>query len=133
MIENRSLSFQLCFTKRLMQFRLVGIIYRNRKPNDLIIFVLIFCVSKASSSPFVLPIIGIASSKAGVKPISVSIVSAASSSFILSSSFFTNWSLTQPFSPVVLLSTFNHVRSEEHTSELQSRFDLVCRLLLEKK
>src|SRR5437868_8307471 len=30
---------------------------------------------------------------------------------------------------------FHHVpdRSEEHTSELQSRFDLVCRLLLEKK
>src|SRR5699024_12602174 len=29
---------------------------------------------------------------------------------------------------------FNHLlRSEEHTSELQSRFDLVCRLLLEKK
>src|SRR5207249_9764742 len=26
-----------------------------------------------------------------------------------------------------------HQRSEEHTSELQSRFDLVCRLLLEKK
>src|SRR5699024_5290689 len=25
------------------------------------------------------------------------------------------------------------IRSEEHTSELQSRFDLVCRLLLEKK
>src|SRR5699024_11375309 len=25
------------------------------------------------------------------------------------------------------------VRSEEHTSELQSRFDIVCRLLLEKK
>src|SRR5207249_5679129 len=25
------------------------------------------------------------------------------------------------------------MRSEEHTSELQSRFDLVCRLLLEKK
>src|SRR5699024_11681767 len=24
-----------------------------------------------------------------------------------------------------------HIRSEEHTSELQSRFDLVCRLLLE--
>src|SRR5690349_24053129 len=31
--------------------------------------------------------------------------------------------------------TLNHipVRSEEHTSELQSRRDLVCRLLLEKK
>src|SRR5699024_11638077 len=28
---------------------------------------------------------------------------------------------------------FEGVRSEEHTSELQSRFDLVCRLLLEKK
>src|SRR5438105_14954915 len=27
----------------------------------------------------------------------------------------------------------NHPRSEEHTSELQSRVDLVCRLLLEKK
>src|SRR5438067_7938802 len=26
-----------------------------------------------------------------------------------------------------------YMRSEEHTSELQSRFDLVCRLLLEKK
>src|SRR5699024_12746646 len=26
----------------------------------------------------------------------------------------------------------DHPRSEEHTSELQSRFDLVCRLLLEK-
>src|SRR5207249_12244051 len=28
---------------------------------------------------------------------------------------------------------FPDLRSEEHTSELQSRFDLVCRLLLEKK
>src|SRR5207247_7914016 len=27
----------------------------------------------------------------------------------------------------------HQVRSEEHTSELQSRVDLVCRLLLEKK
>src|SRR5438067_9123724 len=32
--------------------------------------------------------------------------------------------------PHLLLGRF---RSEEHTSELQSRFDLVCRLLLEKK
>src|SRR5699024_12300656 len=30
-------------------------------------------------------------------------------------------------------SKFLRRRSEEHTSELQSRFDLVCRLLLEKK
>src|SRR5258708_10343461 len=28
---------------------------------------------------------------------------------------------------------FNHLRSEEHTSELQSPDHLVCRLLLEKK
>src|SRR5699024_11514386 len=33
---------------------------------------------------------------------------------------------------LVVVSVFN-TRSEEHTSELQSRFDLVCRLLLEKK
>src|SRR5207249_12309215 len=31
------------------------------------------------------------------------------------------------------IETLGGVRSEEHTSELQSRFDLVCRLLLEKK
>src|SRR5699024_11347205 len=31
------------------------------------------------------------------------------------------------------LMIFDRHRSEEHTSELQSRFDLVCRLLLEKK
>src|SRR5699024_12596488 len=30
-------------------------------------------------------------------------------------------------------SSLGSSRSEEHTSELQSRFDLVCRLLLEKK
>src|SRR5438094_1445154 len=29
--------------------------------------------------------------------------------------------------------TYNALRSEEHTSELQSPYDLVCRLLLEKK
>src|SRR5699024_11247009 len=31
------------------------------------------------------------------------------------------------------LAVCDPIRSEEHTSELQSRFDLVCRLLLEKK
>src|SRR5699024_11507487 len=34
--------------------------------------------------------------------------------------------------PARFADTFSF-RSEEHTSELQSRFDLVCRLLLEKK
>src|SRR5699024_12093403 len=33
----------------------------------------------------------------------------------------------------VVHEVYEQVRSEEHTSELQSRFDLVCRLLLEKK
>src|SRR2546422_4567543 len=33
----------------------------------------------------------------------------------------------------LLKSGCNFVRSEEHTSELQSRLHLVCRLLLEKK
>src|SRR5437868_12814556 len=33
----------------------------------------------------------------------------------------------------IFLVIFVWARSEEHTSELQSRFDLVCRLLLEKK
>src|SRR5699024_11469760 len=32
-----------------------------------------------------------------------------------------------------ILEEISAARSEEHTSELQSRFDLVCRLLLEKK
>src|SRR5699024_11311529 len=32
-----------------------------------------------------------------------------------------------------IISGLDRSRSEEHTSELQSRFDLVCRLLLEKK
>src|SRR3712207_7060657 len=34
---------------------------------------------------------------------------------------------------VVYASSFSKTRSEEHTSELQSRQYLVCRLLLEKK
>src|SRR5438105_15014018 len=35
--------------------------------------------------------------------------------------------------PSQALERSDAVRSEEHTSELQSRVDLVCRLLLEKK
>src|SRR5699024_12594628 len=37
------------------------------------------------------------------------------------------------FSAFLLGTGILSLRSEEHTSELQSRFDLVCRLLLEKK
>src|SRR2546429_4369781 len=36
-------------------------------------------------------------------------------------------------SPMTWWSRRRHTRSEEHTSELQSRLHLVCRLLLEKK
>src|SRR5438105_11746130 len=36
-------------------------------------------------------------------------------------------------SPLVMPLSAGVYRSEEHTSELQSRVDLVCRLLLEKK
>src|SRR2546428_1967677 len=45
------------------------------------------------------------------------------------------WLLT-PAIPLVLWYAYHYARtgrSEEHTSELQSRSDLVCRLLLEKK
>src|SRR5690554_7375976 len=38
-----------------------------------------------------------------------------------------------PGHPEHLSRSRHHVRSEEHTSELQSRPHLVCRLLLEKK
>src|SRR2546430_6797588 len=40
----------------------------------------------------------------------------------------------QPVTPIVQhLEVLDVVRSEEHTSELQSQSNLVCRLLLEKK
>src|SRR5690606_41936484 len=40
---------------------------------------------------------------------------------------------SQRFLHAVLTQALTEVRSEEHTSELQSRENLVCRLLLEKK
>src|SRR2546422_4556549 len=38
-----------------------------------------------------------------------------------------------PYSLEICYSAYDISRSEEHTSELQSRLHLVCRLLLEKK
>src|SRR2546428_3895262 len=48
----------------------------------------------------------------------------------------TDWGRTRPaitISSSEALPARSPMRSEEHTSELQSRSDLVCRLLLEKK
>src|SRR5689334_23750066 len=39
----------------------------------------------------------------------------------------------QGIDPVLAVRSLGDLRSEEHTSELQSQFHLVCRLLLEKK
>src|SRR2546430_6022157 len=39
----------------------------------------------------------------------------------------------EPFAPAFALPDLRGDRSEEHTSELQSQSNLVCRLLLEKK
>src|SRR5699024_4952323 len=45
-----------------------------------------------------------------------------------------NINVLEYFWPILIIVLgFLFVRSEEHTSELQSRFDLVCRLLLVKK
>src|SRR5437773_6895753 len=48
-------------------------------------------------------------------------------------SFASSRSPTLPDSPMSAVSASPGIRSEEHTSELQSHHDLVCRLLLEKK
>src|SRR5699024_12141620 len=62
---------------------------------------------------------------------------------LINSQYYLKLQLEPPWSPVLLKELdkyfyflshlYEHFRSEEHTSELQSRFDLVCRLLLEKK
>src|SRR5260370_13806363 len=43
------------------------------------------------------------------------------------------WPLHRNVRRPAMLGTLNNGRSEEHTSELQSHLNLVCRLLLEKK
>src|SRR5207247_10855791 len=46
---------------------------------------------------------------------------------------FPTWNGRSPKKKTPSASSLGDLRSEEHTSELQSRVDLVCRLLLEKK
>src|SRR6202000_3544932 len=43
------------------------------------------------------------------------------------------YSVSSPAQPRPRLASVTPIRSEEHTSELQSHVNLVCRLLLEKK
>src|SRR5207248_3827224 len=58
-------------------------------------------------------------------------VSGKSSSRVhLATSSFFAWA---PLKPATRSATMGSLRSEEHTSELQSPYELVCRLLLEKK
>src|SRR5438093_4522278 len=46
----------------------------------------------------------------------------------------TNWrTMSRRLAPMARRTPISRVRSEEHTSELQSLTNLVCRLLLEKK
>src|SRR2546422_6832687 len=49
------------------------------------------------------------------------------------SSIHTPYARTMRFSVSLINGNGRELRSEEHTSELQSRLHLVCRLLLEKK
>src|SRR5690625_6580766 len=70
--------------------------------------------------------------------IGVLIIILAAIIFIILTIFTKNWLLllmTIPFSLIgyLFIKQSKKVRSEEHTSELQSRGHLVCRLLLEKK
>src|SRR5690554_7652413 len=60
--------------------------------------------------------------------------------FLINLSIFLRLRSAEPFEvtlfanhPNAVLYSFRDARSEEHTSELQSRPHLVCRLLLEKK
>src|SRR5690606_40805684 len=73
-----------------------------------------------------------------VRPISRVLTSASTSSAVLPSRFSTRAALpmlavSARCSAISTLAKFRFRRSEEHTSELQSRENLVCRLLLEKK
>src|SRR3989440_5231298 len=63
----------------------------------------------------------------GTAPIDVRTITVNGVSYPIRWSSATSWNIT------VALSGATNTRSEEHTSELQSRSDLVCRLLLEKK
>src|SRR5699024_12234397 len=66
------------------------------------------------------------------QPTTVTVSSENNQNLAFSQDLFMNQSF-RVYTSRDLLGTELGGRSEEHTSELQSRFDLVCRLLLEKK
>src|SRR5699024_10390240 len=69
--------------------------------------------------------------KAGPEEVNDQVAIPIEDSLSTTSGLDTMMSTAQEGSSLTLLQLTS--RSEEHTSELQSRFDLVCRLLLEKK
>src|SRR5699024_12843158 len=76
-----------------------------------------------------------ASARRSISEASERAVAQASSSSPVMSWKRAKWSAVRGSSSaaVAAAASGRETRSEEHTSELQSRFDLVCRLLLEKK
>src|SRR5437868_8594160 len=81
------------------------------------------CVGHAGASGYiaVMTLFGLVTTTIRPTALVLNILVAIIASFQFWRAGHSSWKLFWPF------------RSEEHTSELQSRFDLVCRLLLEKK
>src|SRR5438094_5372896 len=61
------------------------------------------------------------------------LIAGGSAYFVISSVAGTPWLESGAIHKVTFAGSTANFRSEEHTSELQSPYDLVCRLLLEKK
>src|SRR5699024_12144957 len=117
--SNRYCSTDVCSSDLLLNT------YYNREPNfTLVVNLLIFCRSVLSCK-LTNSIRCIFIEEVGfihIKPHSY---------FIACSMVITGIYNGYKFCSIYFLIKLN--RSEEHTSELQSRFDLVCRILLEKK
>src|SRR5437868_9665012 len=84
----------------------------------------------ASFLPVALVLLFLFNATAPTKLYTLSLHDALPISRTKASLYFRNFSI---FFLEMALRITSQSRSEEHTSELQSRFDLVCRLLLEKK
>src|SRR2546427_4313831 len=87
-----------------------------------------------SESQIVTSLKGISSGRRGRDPVAMTMNGAVSKSLslLLADTFRMCWSTNEAV-PWMISTSFRASRSEEHTSELQSQSNLVCRLLLEKK